>query len=299
MRALRIIFCLSVALPLAAGCLPVEGDRIRAEDLAVVVPLFSGAAGKTISPVPLAGAERRFSRGELRRLALRLGLSDSEAAEWPAAVCFAYRLAPLTRDQVITAIAGSPGGAGRFELTEHSLFPVPSGKLVFRNVNFRPDRRDGTKLLLGVVMYAPGRQTPVWARVRPVIKLRGLVATEELRPGLRLDKTHVRVSELDSSVISALADPTEIEGLTPRRRIGAGTPLNGNMLTRALEVGPGETVQVKVRSGSASLSFSSRAETGGYSGDRILLRNPASGQRFPAKVVGRAQVSIDLPSKEN
>ena len=297
------VSCIGVQLcavaQIAAGCLPVHGDRIRGEDLAEVIPLFAAAAGQTVAPAPLATAERHFSRMELRRLALRLGLSISDATEWPDSVCFAYRTAPLARDQVIDAIRRSMSGEDKFELVEYSLFPVPPGDVVFNNPNLRPDRPDGTKLILGVVTYAPRRQTPIWARVRPLAKAKGLVAAQELQPGIRLTANQVRMSELDRGTTISLGALADIEGMTPRRRIPSGTPLTRNMLARSRDVDAGEMVRVKVQAGTASLSFPSRAETGGYVGDHILLRNPDSGQRFRAKVEGRARVSVDVPMKEN
>jgi flagella basal body P-ring formation protein FlgA len=266
--------------------------------LAVVIPAFAPAAGQTISPAPLAGAERHISGTELRRLAQKLGLTQSDAAEWPLSVCFAYTLTPLKREQVVAAIRTAAGSDVAFEVTEHSLFPMPEGDLIFSNVNFRPDRRDGTRLLTGAVVYAPGRQTPAWARVRPLSKPRGLRAVADLRPGVHLEASQVEMADLEATTgmnITALAD---IEGLTPRRRIAAGTPLTRQMLMRIPDVGPGETVLVRVKAGAAHLSFESRAETGGSAGDQILLKNPTSGQRFRAKVEGRSRASVDVMKEE-
>lgn len=288
-----------IAASLSADCLPIRGDRIRAEDLAPVIAEFRAAGGRTIAPAPLAGAERRFPAAELRRLARRLGLSTAQTAEWPDSVCFGYLSRPLTLEDIDRAIRRSTGPGPSFEILEFTLFPMPLGDVVFKDISLRPDRRDGTKLLHGGVEYAPGRRVPVWARVRALEKPKGLVAAQDLRAGVRMEASQVRLADLDYAIGPRLTAPEDIGGLMPRHAIAAGTPLTPRMLIRCRDVDPGQTVQVRVRAGAARLSFESRAETGGYTGDQILLKNPVSGQRFKAKVEGQARASLDVPAKEN
>ena len=298
---MRMLSWIAIAVtPLMAECLPVRGDRIRAEDIAAAIPAFGAAAGRTVAPAPLAGAERRFSGSELRRLALRLGLPPAPLVTWPESLCFAYPSKPLSPERITAAIRHSAGSEAAFELPEFSLFPVPEGEAVFKNVNLRPDRRNGTRLLQGSVVYAPGRAAPIWARVRPLAKPRGLVAAHELRPGARLEQSDVRVEQLEGvAPLKTLASVAGLEGLTPRRAIATGTPLTSNLLVRLRDVNPGQAVQVRVQAGSARLLLESKAETGGYAGDYILLRNSSSGQRFKAKVEGHARASLELAGKEN
>ena len=288
-----------IAFSLTAECLPAHGDRILAKDLAPAIPEFEAAGSRTVAPAPMAGAQRRFSASELQRLARRLGLPVSQAAAWPQSVCFAYPSRPLTQQKVDEAIRRAAGSGPTFEVMEFTLFPVPSGEVIFHDVNLRPDRRDGTKLLHGSVEYAPGRRVPIWARVKALERPKGLVAVQDLRVGVRMEASQVRLADVDHGVSPRLTTLEEIDGLMPRHAIAAGTPLTRRMLIRCRDVDPGQTVQVRVRAGAARLSFESRAETGGYSGDQILLRNPASGQRFKAKVEGQARASLDVPAKEN
>ena len=288
------------AASLLAECLPVHGDRIRAADIAAAIPAFGAAAGRVVAPAPLAGSQRRFSGGELRRLALRLGLTPAPLGTWPDSLCFAYPTKPLSPEQITAAVRRAAGPEAAFEVTEFSLFPVPEGEAVFKNVNLRPDRRDGTRLLQGSVAYAPGRAAPVWARVRALAKPRGLVAARDLRPGTPLDQSHVLLTNQETSAAeNLLVSVAGLEGMTPRRAIAAGTPLTRNMLVRLRDVDPGQVVQVKVQAGSARLLLESKAETGGYAGDYIMLRNSASGQRFKAKVEGHARASLELAGKGN
>ena len=299
MKISRTLLVVSMIASLAAAdCLPIRGDRIVTEDLAVAIPDFGGVAGRTLSLAPLAGAQRQFSRAELRRLARAFGLSDEKSGGWPDSVCFAYPLAALGKESVTEAIRRSAGSEVAFELIEFSLFPVPPGNLEFKNVVFRPDRADGKRLIHGRVEYGRGRRIPIWARVRPLHQPSGLVAAVELRPGVRLQGEHVHLGTLEAGASDFLTATSQIDGLTVRRRVAAGTPLKANMMVTRSEVSVGETILVSVRSGSAQLSFETRAESGGSAGELILLKNPDSGQRFRARVEGPARASLQLPSKE-
>ena len=299
MKVAQITLLVGTAASLAGGtCLPIHGDWILADDLGTSIPDFRGAAGRTLSHAPLAGTQRRFSRVDLRRLARGFGISDEASGDWPESVCFAYALAPVGRESVTEAIRRSASTEVSFELTEFSLFPVPAGNVEFKNVSFRPDRPDGSKLLIGRVVYGRGRQVPIWARVRSHSKPTGLVASGELRPGVRLQAEHAHLATLEIGQSNYLTAASQIEGLTVRRKVAQGTPLTANMLIRRPEVSAGEAVLVSVRSGSAQLSFESRAESGGSTGDLILLKNPDSGQKFRAKVDGTARASLQLTAKE-
>src|SRR4051812_36225942 len=108
-------------------CLPVEGDRILMRDLAAGVPAFASSdPTESIGFAPAPGAQRRFSAGELRRLAARIGV---DAAIEP--VCFERRLSELTREQALAAIRDSLPAGAEFELIEFSNSRIPKGAIEF------------------------------------------------------------------------------------------------------------------------------------------------------------------------
>lgn len=57
-------------------------------------------------------------------------------------------------------------------------------------------------------------------------------------------------------------------------------------------VARGERVLVEVTSGAARLAFETTAESAGGLGNFVLVRNPANGRLFPAKVAGKGKVVI-------
>src|SRR5437762_13675240 len=84
----------------AAACLPVEGDRILMRDLSAAVAAVAGLdPEEPLGFTPAPGAQRRFSAGELQRLAARKGI----AAEIEP-VCFERKRDPLTRERILAAL---------------------------------------------------------------------------------------------------------------------------------------------------------------------------------------------------
>jgi len=55
----------------------------------------------------------------------------------------------------------------------------------------------------------------------------------------------------------------------------------------------GDTVRVEVLSGGVRLAFDAPAESSGHSGEAVVVRNPANGQRFRAIVEAAGQVKIE------
>lgn len=63
------------------------------------------------------------------------------------------------------------------------------------------------------------------------------------------------------------------------------------------EVERGDAVAVEVHSGAALVKFEAAAESGGKAGDLVLLRNPANGARFRARVVAKGKVLVDATQR--
>ena len=57
-------------------------------------------------------------------------------------------------------------------------------------------------------------------------------------------------------------------------------------------VARGERVIVEVTSGAARLAFETTTESAGGVGNFVLVRNPANGRLFPAKVAGKGKVIV-------
>ena len=72
---------------------------------------------------------------------------------------------------------------------------------------------------------------------------------------------------------------------TMRARMAAREPAAGSVVR-------GERVSVEVTSGGARLAFEATAESGGRVGGFVLVKNPANGHVFQAKVAEKGKVVV-------
>ena len=131
--ALHLLFGLAIG-----ACLPVTGERILMRDLAEGVPAFATAdAQQIIGFAPAPGVQRRFSAGEMSRLAASNGVVNEAAA-----VCFERKLTPLTKETVLAALRASLPAGAELELLEFSHVRIPDGILEFSRSGLPPARQD-------------------------------------------------------------------------------------------------------------------------------------------------------------
>jgi flagella basal body P-ring formation protein FlgA len=277
-----------------SACLPVEGDRILMGDLAVAIPAFLTLdAEETIGFTPAPGSQRRFSPGELDRLAARKGIT---VATQP--VCFERTLETLTKEQVITALHESLPEGAQMELLDFSRTRIPKGTLEFLRAGLAaapPKWLRAPVIWTGRVKYTATRSLLVWAKVSVWISRSSAVAVTDLPAGKPILASQVRMESADAGPFSESipASLEDIVGLAPRRAIRAGQLVSRSILDAATDVTRGEMVAVEAHYGAASLRFEARAESPGRAGDRIQVRNLDSGKTFRARVVRKGLVAVE------
>ncbi len=281
----------------AAECVAVEGERLRSGDLAVAVPGFAALPAETVlgwSPAP--GARRLMGAEELARLAARYGLK----AEGLRPVCIERAMEQLNAERVLAALRGAIGREDvRIELVDYSRRKVPRGELQFDRAHLAAPA-GGIALWRGRLRYDGTRSLPVWARVRITAPGRRLVAAENLAPTRAIQPSQVRLEEGEWFPFGEppLTEVGQAVGRLPRRWIPAGAVLYARLLTMPREIERGDEVLVEVASGGAQLRFRARAETGGRSGDTIVVRNPVNGRRVAARVEGRGKAVVHASGME-
>jgi len=284
-----------IALLLAVqACLPVEGDRITFGDLAAAIPAFLGLNQKeAVGFAPAPGATRRFSPGELDRLAARKGIAMQSEA-----ICFEREMETLTRDRVIAALRESLPEGSEMNLVDFSQARIPKGVLEFPRGGLitapAGSPRDAV-IWRGRVTYAARQSVAVWAKTRAWISRSSIVAAQDLPARAPIDAHQIRIESVDagpfsSSLAISLGDVT---GLSPRRRILSGQVISRSALEASTEVSRGQMVGVEAHYGAASLRFEARAELAGRVGDRIPVRNMESGKTFRARVVRKGFVAVE------
>jgi hypothetical protein len=144
-----------------AGCLSIEGDRITAKDLSRAVPEFSSLPeGVSLGFAPLPGAHRGMTGTDIQRIATQYGIKT----EFRDSVCFEWPMHRLERTEVLKAMREALGQDG-VELDDYSLFPAPSGLVIFplTGLNRQPH---GTSFWRGYVEYGGDKHFNIWAKVR-------------------------------------------------------------------------------------------------------------------------------------
>ncbi len=273
--------------PASAQCLPVSGGRIRAGDMARAVPAFAEIAPELdLGAAPAAGARRTYGAAELARLARRYGLAANPGME----ACFVQPVEALTRELVVAALATAMPGA-RIEVVEFSRQPVPAGALRFPLSGLRTEPAGRAPLLWQGAVSAFGRDDfPVWAKVRIQVSGKRVIAAEALAAGLPIARGQLREEAYDGP--PGLPDLSLVLGRAPRRRIPAGTVIEGQWLDAPVDVARGERVRVEIRSGRARVLLEGRAQSSGRRGEVIAVLNPASGKVLRATVVDRGQAVL-------
>ena len=283
---------------LASVCVPVEGERILAADLAKAEPAFAALPAEVpLGYAPSPGARRVFRRAELLHLGERYRLHLPPGED----VCVDVPMAPLKVDGLLAAMRKSLGGLdARIEILDYSRFPAPGGEIEFQLGSLaRPPAGEPTEPVIwkGAVRYNGNRRFPVWARVRVLAALSRIVATTDLPTGRPIEKKDLRVETYEGFPAggSESAVVESVAGRVPRQHIRAGTAVRSAILDEPKDVARGDFVRVEARSGAASIAFNGRAVSAGSAGDMIRVRNLATGRDFSAKVGGKGWVTDGAP----
>jgi flagella basal body P-ring formation protein FlgA len=283
----------------SAACVPVEGDRITARDLASGNAAFSAVPpDSAIGYAPTPGARRIFSIGELNRLAKAHHL----AAATPAEICFERPTEALNPDTLRAAMTSTleatPHLSGaHLEIVAYSRFPAPKGQMEFPRAGLGSPptlQPEAPVLWKGYILYGGARRFPIWARVRVAISRKRLIAVEGLRGGEIIHPAQVRVEDYKGFPFTAVAVSSleQLTGRVLRRSIAAGSPVWLNLLEDEKDIKRGDVVQVNVERGAARIKLEARAESAGHKGQTIMVRNPNNGKNFTARIEGKGQVLV-------
>jgi hypothetical protein len=193
--------------------------------------------------------------------------------------------------RALPVFAQAPGGE------DAGLAPSPGGR---RTLGVRELELVAARYQ---VQLPPGAAACFERRLEPLDRERVLAA---LAPALRNTKGTWELLEVSRYP----APPGGLEFLEPRRVVsGVPVVVRGwvryapnrsfpvwarvriTQPPRAVE--PGAMVAVEVPCGGALLKLEARAETGGETGETVVVRNPATKVRFSARVAGPGKVTVD------
>jgi flagella basal body P-ring formation protein FlgA len=293
MMALPFLMALS-ALP--AGCHTIPSDVIFARDVAAVVPGFARVAGDfRLGSVSDSGAPRILEGAGLQRIARNQGV---ELPDLPG-VCFALRVFIPQQDEIRAAMRTTlndvPGiGDARIEISSSSQHPVPFGDLIFPRSGLQlPSGTQQEVLWRGFVRHSGG-DFPVWAKARVIANTTRIVAIANIPSGKPIQSNQVRLESCEDSLLdeTTARNLDEVIGYVPKSALRAYFPIRKTQLSPPPDVVKGELVDVQVFAGAAHLVVKAKAQSEGFKGSTILLRNLSSGKDFPALVVGKNRVTV-------
>jgi len=288
---------LALTLWTAMTCVPVEGDRILAGDLAAEIPAFAKWAPDTeLGYAPAPGLRRVFRAAELERLARRQSIDAGPMAD----VCVEHPVTPLSPEVLQAALAAAAGDPqARIRLIDWSRYPVPRGSLEFPRTGAIAEGTgpEARVLWKGFVRYGKSGRFSVWARARIETRAAQVSAREALPAGHAIAAGQLNLETVTLSPFGAQPAHTlaEVIGRIPRRPVPAGSPVFLNQLDVPPDIHSGDTVLVRVTSGLAGLALDGVAGGDGRRGDLIPVRNPATGRTFRARVESAGKVSVAVP----
>jgi hypothetical protein len=144
-----------------SACQSVDGDRITAKDFARSVPEFAALPeGVSLGFSPLPGTHRDFTDADIQRIAAQYGVKT----EFRDSLCFEWPMRRLDRSDILKVMKESLGHDS-FQLEEFSLFPAPSGQIVFPVTGLNRQSK-GTSFWRGYIEYGGDKRFNIWAKVK-------------------------------------------------------------------------------------------------------------------------------------
>lgn len=276
----------------APSCHTITSDHILAADLAQALPAFSSVSKEQVVGLsPFPGQQRVFRQGELRRLAMTNGLTQTEFTE---PVCFAWPMVVPSLDVLRSAMKKSlDGRRAEIEIMEQSMTPLPPGELTFP-LQGLSGTSDGPVLWRGVLTYADKKTLNLWARVKVTVHEPHLVANEVLKPGEEVRSEQLHVQNYDGPLLreQPFTAVNQVIGMTARNSVAAGMALTRELLRARNDVERGDLVQVLVELNQTHLEAQGVAEESGQIGALISIRNARSGRRFRARIEAKGKVLV-------
>ena len=212
-------------------------------------------------------------------------------------------VSPLQGERLLEAMRREWPEA-HIELLEFSRQPAPEGEIHFPRTSLHsvPTATAAGTLWTGWVQYGAAQRFSIWARVKVAIPVKRLVAVRELAAGRAIEAQDVQLAERDENpgLTPGLyaTDPEQVVGKWPRQAIRAGETVRRGDLEEPKVVLRGDNVKVMVWNGGAKLELDGVAEGSGAVGETVLVRNPDSQRRFPARVEAKGRVTVD-PARVN
>ena len=153
----------------------------------------------------------------------------------------------------------------------------------------------GLFTVLAQVAYPDGRTEQMQVRLRIRKFADVVVATDKLDRHTTVDQSAFSVVRTDVTTLreQPVTSLDAMTGLRTTRIIRVGTVVTSGMIEAIPEVEAGTEVSIVFNDGLCTITARGKALEPGYKGDRVRVRNDASGKIIQAEVVDNASVSVN------
>lgn len=127
--------------------------------------------------------------------------------------------------------------------------------------------------------------------VRAVLRAEVVTAARDLRAGEVLDATALALERRQiTAPADVISDPVLAAGMTSRRALRKGQPLDRRWLIEPLLVTRGAAVTIVARNAGVSVEVAGEALAAGRRGEIVQVRNRTNGRVIRARVIGENEV---------
>ena len=268
-----------------------------------VADVFDGAGDKgkrVLGAAPMPGKDMVLNARTLMRIALALDLnwrpqSSSETATLTRAATI---ISHSDIEEKIQSALMNTGITGDYTLSFETSFdqialPDGTAKTVdITNMDFSPSTNR-----FKATLYAPSQNNPIHTetiigaieRLTDIPVLTNTIRTGTLIGARDIDMIQVRESEMSGNTI---LDPQTLIGMTPRRTITQGSPIQVSDILKPEAVTRGSLVTMIFDSGAMRLTAEGKALQNGAAGDTIRVLNTASNKTLQAMVTDNGDVIV-------
>jgi flagella basal body P-ring formation protein FlgA len=284
------------------------GTQLKLGEVAIInAP--DAAIAERIRVIPLGyapniGAVRELTR---ERIALALAAAGFTAESAPltgAPVVRVRRAAQIVSEEtmrvaleesVLTPIRAAGAVAEFIRLELPPQIEMPTGAVSMKTLGSNGVRDWGAPFTLTLEIAVDSQtvrrlNVPVQVAVsRPV-----LVAARDIPANARLrsEDVQVEVRRLTRPLSNYLTDVSQLRGFIATRTLTPGVPVLTDAVASGYVIQPGDKVQVLYQAGKININIAGEARAAGRIGDRIQIKNLASGQLLQAVVIDEGAVTV-------
>lgn len=283
----------TIIAPAADECALVDGARIRAADLAALVPAFAALPpDKDLGPAPAGAMVRVFYKVQLAALlpGAAAGLPDRLCVQrkrdaippevWQAAV-----------EAAMTRLCGATPWKAKVQESPRHRFP--RGEIVFPRSGLIASR-GSAQLWRGSLALSDKSSVPVWVRAEIEARRRATILQRPLTAGAVLTPEDYRQEDIWAPGICAEEkESPRPEGMVAKRAMPAGAELLREDLRRPPAVQRGQAVELEAGSGAARVRIPAVAEQDGDVGETVRLKSSWNGSKLTGRVTGARKAKVE------